>query len=129
MKVSSVEVSHSSSLNSLQANTPVKSTMIEASKPRDISTWKVTIIIQRCDRSKFVSPEPQWRFETRLPTTLEGDENDKIELECSVQDEDAECDWYFAGEVSRRRLTSKSVLKFRLRQLDFCKISFQCSLR
>jgi hypothetical protein len=31
---------------------------------------------------------------------LEGDEKDKIELECSVQDEDAECDWYFAGEVS-----------------------------
>jgi len=44
--------------------------------------------------------EPQWRFETRLPGTLESDENDKIELECSVQDEDAECDWYFAGEVS-----------------------------
>jgi hypothetical protein len=35
-----------------------------------------------------------------MPPTLEGDENDKIELECSVQDEDAECDWYFAGEVS-----------------------------
>jgi hypothetical protein len=35
-----------------------------------------------------------------LPASLEGDENDKIELECSVQDEDAECDWYFAGEVS-----------------------------
>ncbi|CAF4773610.1 unnamed protein product, partial [Rotaria sp. Silwood2] len=34
--------------------------------------------------------EPQWRFETKLPLTLEGDENDKIELECSVQDEDAE---------------------------------------
>jgi hypothetical protein len=44
--------------------------------------------------------EPQWRFETKLPGTLEGDEGDKIELECSVQDEDAECDWYFAGEVS-----------------------------
>ncbi len=44
--------------------------------------------------------EPQWRFETKLPGTLEGDENDKIELECSVQDEDAECDWYFAGDVS-----------------------------
>ncbi len=44
--------------------------------------------------------EPQWRFETKLPASLEGDENDKLELECSVQDEDAECDWYFAGEVS-----------------------------
>ncbi|CAF4189098.1 unnamed protein product [Rotaria sp. Silwood2] len=42
--------------------------------------------------------EPQWRFETKLPLTLEGDENDKIELECSVQDEDAECDWFFAGD-------------------------------
>ncbi|CAF4156732.1 unnamed protein product, partial [Adineta steineri] len=42
--------------------------------------------------------EPQWRFETKLPATLEGDENDKIELECSVQDEDAECDWFFEGE-------------------------------
>ncbi|CAF4395927.1 unnamed protein product, partial [Adineta steineri] len=23
--------------------------------------------------------KPQWRFETKLPATLEGDENDKIE--------------------------------------------------
>jgi len=44
--------------------------------------------------------EPQWRFETKLPASLEGDQNYKLELECSVQDEDAECDWYFAGEVS-----------------------------
>jgi len=49
----------------------------------------------------FLFPiEPQWRFETKLPPTLETDENDKIELECTVQDEDAECDWSFAGEVS-----------------------------
>ncbi|CAF0980495.1 unnamed protein product [Adineta steineri] len=27
-----------------------------------------------------------------------GDENDKIELECSVQNEDVEYDWYFEGE-------------------------------
>ncbi len=45
--------------------------------------------------------EPQWRFETKLPGTLEADEDDKIELECTVQDEDAECDWFFAGEVSQ----------------------------
>jgi hypothetical protein len=32
---------------------------------------------------------------------LEANEDDKIELECTVQDEDAECDWSFAGEVSR----------------------------
>lgn len=44
--------------------------------------------------------EPQWRFETKLPPSLEADENDMIELECTVQDEDAECDWFFAGEVS-----------------------------
>lgn len=44
--------------------------------------------------------EPQWRFETKLPPTLESDENNKVELECTVQDEDAECDWYFNGEVS-----------------------------
>ena len=44
--------------------------------------------------------EPQWRFETKLPSTLTADENNEIELECSVQDEDAECDWYYAGEVN-----------------------------
>ena len=43
--------------------------------------------------------------------TLEGDENDKIELECSVQDEDAECDWYFAGEVSRNFSFTHSFLR------------------
>ncbi|CAM4765861.1 unnamed protein product [Rotaria magnacalcarata] len=42
--------------------------------------------------------EPQWRFETKLPPTMETDENNKVELECSVQDEDAECDWYANGE-------------------------------
>lgn len=44
--------------------------------------------------------EPQWRFETKLPPTLEGDPGDTIELECTVQDEDADCEWSFAGEVS-----------------------------
>jgi len=43
--------------------------------------------------------EPQWRFETKLPPTLEGDPGETIELECSVQDEDAECEWSFAGEI------------------------------
>ncbi|CAF0733809.1 unnamed protein product [Adineta steineri] len=36
--------------------------------------------------------ELQRRFETKLPATLEGDEIDKIELERSIQDVDAECD-------------------------------------
>ncbi|CAF1142161.1 unnamed protein product [Rotaria sordida] len=49
--------------------------------------------------------EPQWRFESKLPQTLEGDENDKIELECTVQDEDAECEWYFNGERLLPELT------------------------
>ena len=44
--------------------------------------------------------EPQWRFETKLPPTLEGDPGDTIELECTVQDEDADCEWSFAGDVS-----------------------------
>ena len=57
--------------------------------------------VDRSINERFRRLEPQWRFESRLPVALEGDENDKIELECSVQDEDAECDWYFAGEVSR----------------------------
>ena len=34
---------------------------------------------------------------------LEVDENDRVELECSVQDEDAECDWFYEGEVSSKR--------------------------
>ncbi|CAF4579023.1 unnamed protein product [Rotaria sp. Silwood1] len=42
--------------------------------------------------------EPQWRFESKLPPNMEGDENNKIELECSVQDEDAECEWFIHGE-------------------------------
>lgn len=51
-------------------------------------------------RFSFPLLEPQWRFETKLPSHMEADENNKIELECTVQDEDAECDWYANGEVS-----------------------------
>ncbi|CAF1165631.1 unnamed protein product [Adineta steineri] len=39
-----------------------------------------------------------------LPATLEGDQNDKIELECNVQDEYAKCDWYFESEKILREL-------------------------
>ena len=84
----------------VQANTRVKSWMIVASKPRAISTSKVCRSFGRHGQRFDPSLEPQWRFETKMPGTMEGDENDKIELECSVQDEDAECEWYFAGEVS-----------------------------
>ena len=46
-----------------------------------------------------VDLEPQWRFERKLPATIEVDPNESVELECSVQDEDAECEWFLAGEV------------------------------
>ena len=49
--------------------------------------------------------EPQWRFETKLPATIEVDPNESVELECSVQDEDAECEWFLAGEVGVDRAT------------------------
>ena len=35
-----------------------------------------------------------------------------IELECTVQDEDAECDWFFAGEVSAFTYSHSSSLLF-----------------
>ncbi|CAF1322095.1 unnamed protein product [Adineta steineri] len=50
------------------------------------------------DERGIKTTEPPWCFETKLPATLEGNENAKIELECSVQDENAECDWYFESE-------------------------------
>ena len=79
--------------------------MIEALKPLVTFTLKVSKLTKSWINIKYFV-EPQWRFETRLPATLEGDEGDKIELECSVQDEDAECEWYFAGEVSSINPTS-----------------------
>ena len=90
----------------LQANTRVKSWTIAASKPRAISTSKVCVDHGVHFEHVRHALEPQWRFETKMPGTMEGDENDKIELECSVQDEDAECEWYFAGEVSSVQLRS-----------------------
>ena len=86
----------------MKVNTPVKSMMIVVSKHPVIFTSKVRhSFVHRSIHCWFSTLEPQWRFESKLPQALEGDENDKIELECSVQDEDAECDWYYAGEVSR----------------------------
>ena len=78
--------------------------MTEELKRQVISMWKVKRISHTDQNERddlLVCLEPQWRFETKLPATLEADENDKIELECTVQDEDAECDWFFAGEVSQ----------------------------
>lgn len=43
--------------------------------------------------------EPQWRFENKLPATLESDQGETVELECTVEDPDAECEWHFGGEV------------------------------
>ena len=87
---------------SLQANTPARSTMVVEWKQRVISTSKVCYSVESflIGASDLLRLEPQWRFETKLPATLEGDPGETIELECSVQDEDAECEWSFAGEVS-----------------------------
>lgn len=75
--------------------------------------WKVDKISHsdRIERTNLrVCLEPQWRFETKLPPSLEADENEQIELECTVQDEDAECDWFFAGEVSAYSCSSSVTL-------------------
>jgi len=44
--------------------------------------------------------EPAFRFSKRLPQQMDAVENNRIELECEIEDEDAECDWYFNEEVS-----------------------------
>lgn len=38
--------------------------------------------------------EPAFRFTKRLPAQIEGLEDQNIELECEIEDDDAECDWY-----------------------------------
>ena len=48
--------------------------------------------------------EPAFRFSKRLPQQLEAVEDTRIEMECEIEDEDAECDWYFNEEVSYWRL-------------------------
>ena len=42
--------------------------------------------------------EPAFKFTKRLPQQLEGDEGMSCEIECEIEDPDAECDWYFEGE-------------------------------
>jgi hypothetical protein len=43
--------------------------------------------------------EPAFKFTKRLPNQVEGNENHSGELECEIEDENAECDWYFEGKV------------------------------
>ena len=43
--------------------------------------------------------EPAFRFTKRLPAQVEGNESKSIELECEIEDESAECDWYFNDKV------------------------------
>jgi hypothetical protein len=42
--------------------------------------------------------EPAFKFTKRLPTQVEGNEGQNGELECEIEDEDAECDWYVDGK-------------------------------
>ena len=43
--------------------------------------------------------EPAFKFTKRLPQQIECDEYKTGELECEIEDEDAECEWYFDGKV------------------------------
>ncbi len=43
--------------------------------------------------------EPAFKFTKRLANQVEGNENNSGELECEIEDENAECDWYFEGKV------------------------------
>lgn len=67
--------------------------------------------------------EPQWRFETKLPPLIEVDEHDTIEMECTVQDEDAECEWSFAGEVGN------SFAQHRPRESNFAHLRKSMSIK
>jgi hypothetical protein len=46
--------------------------------------------------------EPAFKFLKRLPPQIEANENHSGELECEIEDPDAECDWYFDGKVKKR---------------------------
>ena len=43
--------------------------------------------------------EPAFKFTKRLPQQVEVDEYKNGELECEIEDEDAECEWFFEGKV------------------------------
>lgn len=42
--------------------------------------------------------EPAFKFTKRLPPQVEGDEGMTAEIECEIEDRDAECEWYFEGK-------------------------------
>ena len=42
--------------------------------------------------------EPAFRFTKRLPTQLEANEYQSCEIECEIEDENADCDWHFEGK-------------------------------
>lgn len=42
--------------------------------------------------------EPAFKFTKRLPQQMEGDEGLTAEIECEIEDRDAEVDWYFEGK-------------------------------
>ena len=42
--------------------------------------------------------EPAFKFTKRLPQQIEANEYHSGELECEIEDEDAECEWFFDGK-------------------------------
>ena len=44
--------------------------------------------------------EPAFKFTKRLPTQTEAGEDMPFELDCEIEDEDAECEWFFNGDVN-----------------------------
>ncbi|KAL7668242.1 hypothetical protein ACOME3_008952 [Neoechinorhynchus agilis] len=43
--------------------------------------------------------EPQWRFRRKLPDSIVVNEHDDLVLEVEVEDPEAECEWFYQGEV------------------------------
>jgi hypothetical protein len=41
--------------------------------------------------------EPAFKFIKRLPAQVEGFEDKPAELECEIEDPDAECEWFYEG--------------------------------
>ena len=53
--------------------------------------------------------EPAFKFLKRLPPQIEANENHSGELECEIEDPDAECDWYFDGKVNKLKFENKLI--------------------
>ncbi len=43
--------------------------------------------------------EPAFKFTKRLPAQIEANEYQNADIECEIEDENAECEWYFEGKV------------------------------